>query len=93
MGRTRKSTSSQVKVTVPTQAKPQIFYAKGSERNSELPANGAQEHAHSAVFCSLLNTDTPESVEFHTNKLLLIIIKNPAVISTENGYGYEINRT
>jgi hypothetical protein len=82
---------------VPTQAKPQIYDAKGSERNSKLPANGAKEHAHSlltdAVSSSLLNTKTPESVESHTNKLLLIIIKNPAVISSENDRGYEINRT
>jgi hypothetical protein len=97
MERTCKSTSSQVKVNVPTQAKPQIYYAKGSERNSKVAANGAQKPAHSvltdAVSCSLLNTNILESVESHTNKPLLTTIENPAVISTENGCGYEINRT
>jgi hypothetical protein len=82
-----KSTCSQVKVTVSTRAKPKICYAKGYGRNSKLPANGAQQHAHlvltDAVSCSLLKTHTAESVESHTNRPLLIIIKNPAENSTQ----------
>lgn len=78
---------SEVKATVSTGAKAQSYYAKGSGRNSKLPANGKQQHAHSvqtdAVSCSLLNTHTPESVESHINRPLLMIIKNPADISTE----------
>jgi hypothetical protein len=63
------------------------LFAKGSGRNSNLPANGAQQHAHpvltAAFSCSLLKTNTPESVESRTNRPLLIINKNPAEISTE----------